>query len=186
MILGIGNNDCKGWNNWKKLGKDNIKYRTYILWKSMLTRCYSDTYHKTHPTYKGCFVCSHWLTLSNFSNDIKSLEGYKEWESNKTKYVLDKDVTIVGNKEYCSSACRFISITESNVEVAKRTKRNLVGIKKANCIKSLRVRAVLPDGSIKIYKSVRDTACDGYDFKHVSACCNGLRKTHKKCKFEFV
>ena len=32
---------------------NGVKTREYVLWKSMLQRCYSDTYQKKYPTYDG-------------------------------------------------------------------------------------------------------------------------------------
>ncbi|WP_394897656.1 hypothetical protein [Clostridium butyricum] len=39
---------------------------------------------------------------------------------------------------------------------------------------------------IKVYKNICDTEKDGFDYRHVSKCANGIRKTHKGYTFKFV
>lgn len=66
MIYGVGINDMPhGWRT-----KSELNSRVYRCWRSALERCYSDTYQKKYPTYKGCYVCDRWLLLSNFVEDI--------------------------------------------------------------------------------------------------------------------
>lgn len=72
----------------------------YKRWHNMLQRCYSETYHKKHPTYKDCKVCDEWLTFSNFRAWMLS----QDWEGKH----LDKDVIAPGNKIYSSEKCMFI------------------------------------------------------------------------------
>lgn len=72
----------------------------YSAWKRMLGRCYSDKYHKTHPTYKDCEVCDEWLLFQNFA----------EWYDINTKGIakpfhLDKDLKIANNKTYSPDTC---------------------------------------------------------------------------------
>lgn len=39
----------------------------YNDWYAMLTRCYSEKYHKIQPTYKNCDVCHEWHNFQNFA-----------------------------------------------------------------------------------------------------------------------
>ena len=90
----------------------NIK--EYVLWKSMLRRCYSDGFRKKNQTYEGCEV----------SDKFKSYEYFYEWCHEQIGFgnngwQLDKDLLIKGNKVYSESTCVFIP-TEINTLLIKR------------------------------------------------------------------
>ena len=67
--------------------------KEYMLWCSMLQRCYSTTLKKKRPTYEGCEV----------SENFKSYEYFYEWCQNQVGFNnegwhLDKDLLMKGNK----------------------------------------------------------------------------------------
>ena len=97
---------------------NDVQTKEYMLWYSMLKRCYSDTYKKQRPTYIGCEV----------SENFKSYEYFYEWcnaqigfdnEGNENPFHLDKDLLIKGNKVYSESTCVFIP-HEINLLLIKR------------------------------------------------------------------
>ena len=86
--------------------------KEYMLWCSMLRRCYSDAnvcdnFQKKYPTYEGCEA----------SENFKSYEYFYEWcheqvgfgnDGNGNPFHLDKDLLVKGNKIYSESTCVFI------------------------------------------------------------------------------
>lgn len=190
MICDVGINDCKGWSNWKKLGKTDLRYRTYVLWKSVICRCYSSKFQKNHKTYVGCKMAKEWLYLSKFAEDIAKLDGYELWKNNPINSIaLDKDILGEGQKLYGPNTCKFVTVQESNKDVFSRNGVVTKAVEKLisyGLAQRKMVLCVFPDGHSKKYESVRATADDGFEYRHVSDCCKGKRKTHKGCMFDFV
>lgn len=99
IVCGIGVNDVK-----------KCEKQIYATWNHMLDRCYSQKCQERNPTYKGCFVCSDWLTLSNF----RSWFLQSNW---KPGLALDKDITNRNNKEYGPTNCSFVSVRVNSLIV---------------------------------------------------------------------
>ena len=72
----------------------------YIAWVNMLKRAYNQKYHVTNPTYVGVTVCSEWHYFSAF----------RQWwlYNYRDDGQLDKDLLVVGNKEYGPDVCIYI------------------------------------------------------------------------------
>lgn len=92
VIYGIGKRD-------KKV-KDCSPY-ILQLWKNMLKRCYSVSYHLAQPTYSDCKVCDKWLIYSNFERWVLSQDNWQDKE-------LDKDILSLGCKLYSEDTCMFV------------------------------------------------------------------------------
>ena len=78
--------------------------RSYVTWKGMLERCYSEKRLEKYPTYRGCSVCEEWLYYPNFKKWYD--EHYYEVEGERMH--LDKDLKVVKNKIYSPDACVFL------------------------------------------------------------------------------
>ncbi len=99
------------------------------MWRRMLDRCYSESYHKHNPCYIGCMVCDEWLKLSNFYKWVQDPKnGYKNG------YHLDKDILVRGNRVYSPNTCCFVppQINEMFVKINKNIKNKITITKCGN------------------------------------------------------
>ena len=78
--------------------------KSYSVWSSMLSRCYSEEFQKKRPTYKDCYVCEEWHNYSNF----KKWYDNNYYEIDGERMDLDKDILIKGNKTYSPNTCVFV------------------------------------------------------------------------------
>ena len=107
------------------ISEGGVHTKEYRLWKSMLRRCYSDTYKKKYPTYIDC----------KCSENFKSYEYFYEWCNEQIGFgnigfELDKDLLVKGNKVYSEDSCIFIP-TEINTLLVKRAAsrgEHLIGV----------------------------------------------------------
>ena len=83
---------------------EGVQTSQYKEWRGMLTRCYSNEYHKSYPTYINTQVCEEWLNFQNFAKWYE--DNYYEVD-NQTMH-LDKDIITKGNKLYCPDKCVFV------------------------------------------------------------------------------
>jgi len=77
----------------------------YVLWTSILRRCYSKVYQENNPTYKGCSVAEVWHSFDIFKEWVKinpNLMGFLDKS-------LDLDKDFLGDtKVYGPQTCTFI------------------------------------------------------------------------------
>ena len=117
---------------------NRVKTKEYVLWKSILQRCYSGGFKKKHPTYEYCEV----------GDNFKSFEYFYDWCQNQIGFGnegwhLDKDLLIKGNKVYSESTCVFIP-SEINLLLVKREAsrgEHLIGVHWCNTKKAFVAQA---------------------------------------------
>lgn len=96
---GIGSNDAHYVTTPMVNGKQIVDH-AYRAWVSMLERAYYHKLHATCPTYSDVTVCEDWHSFSAFR--VWWLDNYSEGFS------LDKDLLVVGNREYAPDACIYV------------------------------------------------------------------------------
>lgn len=72
----------------------------YMKWRSMIVRCYSESFILRQPSYIGCSSVVEWHLFSNFKTWMEN----QIWEGKE----LDKDILIHGNKVYSPETCVFV------------------------------------------------------------------------------
>lgn len=136
-----------------------------ILWKNMLNRV---QYHKD---YQDCKVCDRWLTLDNFSEDIRKFENYQAWLYDTSSWHLDKDIKYPGNKVYSPQTCLFVEATENLKDSALRQIKRIEQVRE--------YKAIHNDGTEITFCNQRKFANDyGLDYRNV----NRSIKNHTKTK----
>jgi hypothetical protein len=98
-------------------GGVNYRCPYYMRWYGMITRCYSEKFHRIYPAYVGCSVCDDWLYFSKF----KAWMELQDWEGKQ----IDKDLLIEGNKVYSPNACIFVSEALNKSLVTRKLHRGL-------------------------------------------------------------
>lgn len=81
--------------------------REYILWHSMLCRCFDERFKKSQPAYNGVTCCKEWLNFENFYEWLYSQGNFEKWLNEKW-WALDKDIIIKNNKIYSPENCCLI------------------------------------------------------------------------------
>ena len=105
-VYGVGVND---WHTvCFYINKDGKKkpIKEVLLWRAMLSRCYSEYTKSVRPTYKGVCCEDSWLYMSRFISDVSQLHGYENAFTDD--WVLDKDILVKGNKLYSKETCCFV------------------------------------------------------------------------------
>ena len=109
LVFGVGVNDL-GYrvhvqedvtkNGDKRIRKTVFQCRYYVVWGSMLERCYSKKYLESNPSYIGTSVCSEWLYATAFKKWMEQ----QDWQGK----CLDKDIIVPGSKLYSPETCAFV------------------------------------------------------------------------------
>ena len=84
----------------------------YVVWVSMLKRCYDGKYQERQPTYIGVAICKEWLNFQNFAKWYK--DTYPKIEG--VKFDLDKDLMQehTEDKIYSPQTCIFLPKSVNN------------------------------------------------------------------------
>ena len=103
LVCGVGFNDKT-----RPANVDGKNVKEYVLWQSMLKRCFSEKYQTRRPTYKGCNVSDNFLNYSFFYDWCQKQIGFGKVDEKGRYWQLDKDLLFVGNKTYSETTCVFV------------------------------------------------------------------------------
>jgi len=99
--------------------------KIYIVWKSMLERCYSHKNVDKNKTYVGCSVDEYFHCFQNFA------QWYKDNTWSEDCLFLDKDILYKGNKIYSPDTCCIVDRKLNNMFTNTKSYRGkyAVGVK---------------------------------------------------------
>ena len=84
------------------------KFKEYILWTHMLSRCYSKRVHEKSPSYHDCTVSEKFKYYPFFKDWCNKQQGFNLVDADGNTFELDKDILIKGNKVYSEETCVFV------------------------------------------------------------------------------
>ena len=99
----------------------------YVLWKSMLERCFGNNNHKPSVSYKSCSVNDNFKYYTYFYEWCNEQIGFNDG------FNLDKDLLIKGNKIYSEDSCVFLP-QEINLALSTKNSQRgeyLIGVSKS-------------------------------------------------------
>ena len=139
-VFGVGIND----------DREYTKTKEYVLWHSMLRRCYSEVYQKDKPRYVGCYVSDDWKLFSNFRRDIVHIPFFDT--ALNGNYELDKDILFTGNKVYSKETVCFVPREINSALIKKDGISNgyMIGVYKS--LNSNRYKASTSAGVLNTYR----------------------------------
>lgn len=128
--------------------------QSYIVWKSMLNRCYSEKYLRKRSTYCDVSVCEEWHNYSNFKKwfDEHYVDGWQ----------LDKDILVKGNKEYAPNKCCFVPQELNSIILKSNKKRGKYPIGVSFNKKLNKFRADYSTKEGKIYLGLFDSEKEAF------------------------
>jgi len=159
--------------------ENGVKKKSYVAWRGMMERCYSDKYKEKYPTYSNCTMSNEWKSFSNFENWFceRYIEGFE----------LDKDLLVFGNKHYSKETCRLIPkklnyLFHSN---EKKRGRYMIGVQYIDRLKKFRALGNI-DGKRKhigLYKTEIE-AWEAYVSARMSYCTKVSNELYESNKID--
>ena len=117
----------------KYLSRTNYKNtKEYIIWRSMLMRCFDKQYKNKHIMYEDVFCCDEWLYYPNFHEWLHRQENFDKWKNEKMS-ALDKDILIKGNKKYSPETCLLVPHNVNGLFIKQNRKRGELPIGVSYC-----------------------------------------------------
>ena len=153
LVHGVGVNDYD-----KSIWMGDKPIPEYILWKEMLRRCHCQKWMS--KAYSNVNCSEDWLYFSNFINDIKQIENYQKFLTEK--WHLDKDILCKGNKTYSKKKVCFVPKEINNLFTKREAARGEFPIGVTKIAKNGRFRSQIGKFGKNLYIGEFDTADQAY------------------------
>lgn len=102
--------------------KNKKSSKEYYTWVNMLMRCFDERYKQQYPTYKDVTCCESWILYENFYEWLHQQDNFIPWY-NGSRWALDKDILIKGNKVYSPETCCLVPNNVNTLFVAQDKRR---------------------------------------------------------------
>lgn len=90
--------------------------KEYQIWSDMLRRCQPNSnFQLKQPTYIGCTVHPDFIKYQDFAEWCQTQIGFRN-----SRWALDKDILVPGNKVYGPDTCVFVSQALNNLLTHKQ------------------------------------------------------------------
>lgn len=150
----------------------SLQQNRFIKWRSNGNGYYNITLRKNNITQKF-FI--HRLVAIHFipNPDNKPFINHIDCNPSNNKVDNLEWCSHKENMEYASKLGRFNKTAEWTEKIRKAShKKAIIGIHTQT-------------GEVLIYPSIQATKKDGFEPSCVCQCCEGIRKTHKKIKWQY-
>lgn len=157
-------------------GKSQPKWHhsLYTRWRDMWRRC-RNTKSKDYNNYQDCEIDERYRYLSNYINDIMTLENFDKLCEEPSKWHIDKDKIDPNNRFYAYEHLSIITFS-SNIQerdIRNNLRRPIIGIN-------------IKDGSMLSFCFVRQVKIMNFLPNGVVSCLKGRRKSYKGYKWYYL
>lgn len=121
-IFGVG---FIGIGEYKTSDNNGVNTKEYVVWRSMIARCYSSRELLKRPTYSDVTVCEEWHNFQNFARWF-----YEKKPKNIKDCHLDKDLKDFGNRVYSPEKCLLVPRLVNQFIIDHQSRRGvyLIGV----------------------------------------------------------
>ena len=154
------------------LMEEEWRSKIYSMWNSMWHRV------NKHPSYKDSKISENYSRLSNYFEDVLSLENFDLFKENPKGWSIDKDIKIKDNKDYYFEALSLVTLedntSERNIRKGYPNSGNfkpIIGINKDTII---------------LLKSRNEAKEKGFRPSNITLVCQGKRPHHKGYKWFYI
>lgn len=111
---------------------NGVNTKEYIIWRSMLMRCFDNEYKKRQLAYNDVSCCKEWLLFENFYEWLHSQSNFDKWLNNG-EWTLDKDILVKNNRMYSPAACLLVPKHVNSLFIKQNRKRGSLPIGVSYC-----------------------------------------------------